>query len=227
MASGKIDSRQLQNIASSLTIEQLIAGAKSNRKSQAPPSETERLLISLWATILKRDERDFGVDDDFFQAGGDSIDAIRLVGMARKQGLLLTVSNIFQNPRISGLAKVATIKTNKGLETPIARFTLLKTQQDRPTAKQEVATMCGVNAEDIEDVFPCTPLQEGLIAMSMRREGDYVNRILLELHPDADIEQFQGAWEIFVAPPPILRIRIVQLIDVGPVQTVVRRSKRL
>jgi amino acid adenylation domain-containing protein len=225
--SGKIDSRQLRNIASSLTREQLIVGAKWNRERQVPPSETERILISLWATIFKKDERDFDVDDDFFQAGGDSIDAMRLVGMARKQGLLLTVSNIFQNSRISGLAKVVTTKMDKELETPIAPFSLLRILQDRRTATQEVATMCGVNAEDIEDVFPCTPLQEGLIAMSMRREGDYINRILLELRSDADIERFQRAWDTLVASTPILRTRILRLIGEGLVQAIVRGARGL
>ncbi|MDN5750280.1 MAG: AMP-binding protein, partial [Pseudonocardia sp.] len=59
----------------------------SSRPRRAPRSEAERLLCEVFAQLLG--VADVGVDDDFFELGGDSIISIGLVGQARRRGVAI------------------------------------------------------------------------------------------------------------------------------------------
>jgi aryl carrier-like protein len=62
-----------------------------------------RALVALWAEILKVE---VGIEDNFFELGGDSIQGIRVVAAAKRQGLLFTPRHLFQNQTIATLAAV-------------------------------------------------------------------------------------------------------------------------
>ncbi|PYI32544.1 hypothetical protein BP00DRAFT_301657, partial [Aspergillus indologenus CBS 114.80] len=61
----------------------------------------------------------------------------------------------------------------------------------------------------IQDVYPCTPLQQGLMAITGRQSSAYVNCQTFTLDPGLDLDRFQDAWRSLVAVTPILRTRIV------------------
>ncbi|GAB2724272.1 amino acid adenylation domain-containing protein [Streptomyces bullii] len=72
---------------------------------RAPGSPRERLLHEVFAEVLGREE--IGVDDSFFDLGGDSIVSMRLAARAHQAGLLLTAKDIFVHKTIARLAGVA------------------------------------------------------------------------------------------------------------------------
>ncbi|MFF3013192.1 amino acid adenylation domain-containing protein [Streptomyces sp. NPDC057939] len=92
-ANGKIDRAALPEPA-------LTAGAAT-----PPATENERLVCAAVATVLRLDE--VGVDQDFFQLGGDSILAISLLSALREAGLHVTARQIFTNSAVGALAAVA------------------------------------------------------------------------------------------------------------------------
>jgi amino acid adenylation domain-containing protein/non-ribosomal peptide synthase protein (TIGR01720 family) len=71
----------------------------------APESPVERVLAEVWREVL-RVER-VGVDDDFFELGGDSILSIQVVSRARRAGVFVTPRQLFESPTVAGLARVA------------------------------------------------------------------------------------------------------------------------
>ncbi|MGW6981075.1 amino acid adenylation domain-containing protein [Streptomyces sp. NPDC054932] len=72
----------------------------------APPvTENERVVCAAVAAVLRRDT--VGVDQDFFQLGGDSILAISLLSALREAGLHVTARQIFTNSVVGALAAVA------------------------------------------------------------------------------------------------------------------------
>ncbi|MFJ6051603.1 amino acid adenylation domain-containing protein [Streptomyces sp. NPDC092307] len=72
----------------------------------APPvTENERLVCAAVATVLRREA--VGVDQDFFQLGGDSILAISLLSALREAGLHVTARQIFTHSVVGALAAVA------------------------------------------------------------------------------------------------------------------------
>ncbi|SDD25289.1 non-ribosomal peptide synthetase [Actinokineospora iranica] len=69
-----------------------------------PRTEVERVLCALVAEVLRLPE--VGPDDRFFAIGGDSIQAISLVGRARAAGLEFTPRDVFEQQTPAGLATV-------------------------------------------------------------------------------------------------------------------------
>ncbi|MFB7680819.1 amino acid adenylation domain-containing protein, partial [Streptomyces rochei] len=63
----------------------------------------ERLLVELFGEILGVESA--GVDDGFFDLGGDSILSIQLVGRARAAGLVLSVRDVFEHQTPALLAR--------------------------------------------------------------------------------------------------------------------------
>ncbi|WP_323123645.1 non-ribosomal peptide synthetase, partial [Burkholderia alba] len=68
-------------------------------------NETEAALLSIWKAVLGRD--DLGVTDNFFEAGGDSIQSLQIIARAREAGLKLTPRQVFEHPTVAGLAQRA------------------------------------------------------------------------------------------------------------------------
>lgn len=66
----------------------------------APASPVAKMLARTWADILKTD--DIGMDDDFFDLGGDSLDGASLINsLQQKWGETIYVSSLFDAPTIA------------------------------------------------------------------------------------------------------------------------------
>jgi amino acid adenylation domain-containing protein len=71
----------------------------------APRDRTEELLAAAWAEVLGLER--VGVEDHFFQLGGDSLRSIQVVARAREAGLAITPAQVFQHPTVAALAALA------------------------------------------------------------------------------------------------------------------------
>ncbi|WDV56002.1 amino acid adenylation domain-containing protein [Streptomyces coeruleorubidus] len=70
-----------------------------------PTTDDERAVCAAVAAVLRLEE--VGVDQDFFQLGGDSILAISLLTALRDAGLYVTARQIFTHSTVGALASVA------------------------------------------------------------------------------------------------------------------------
>ncbi|WP_329618540.1 non-ribosomal peptide synthetase [Streptomyces sp. S465] len=70
-----------------------------------PSTEREKLLCTLFAEVLGVEK--VGVDESFFELGGDSIGSIQLISRARKAGLRFSPRDVFSHKTVEALAKVA------------------------------------------------------------------------------------------------------------------------
>src|SRR5439155_26154241 len=72
----------------------------------APRTEVERIVAAAWAEALGADR--IGVEDNFFERGGDSILSIRVVSRLRAElGVELSPRALFATPTVAGLAATA------------------------------------------------------------------------------------------------------------------------
>jgi amino acid adenylation domain-containing protein/non-ribosomal peptide synthase protein (TIGR01720 family) len=71
----------------------------------APRTDAERVLASIWAQVLDRGT--VGIHDNFFDLGGDSILAMRVVSRAREAGLSISARHIFEHQTVAELAPAA------------------------------------------------------------------------------------------------------------------------
>lgn len=69
-----------------------------------PASALESALAEVWAQVLQVPS--VGVEDNFFERGGDSILSIQLVSRARERGLHFTPRDVFQHQTVRRLASV-------------------------------------------------------------------------------------------------------------------------
>ncbi|MFE7409485.1 amino acid adenylation domain-containing protein [Streptomyces laurentii] len=76
--------------------------ASPSRTSREPGTPAEKILCELFAATLGRP--DVGVEDDFFDLGGDSIVSIRLVSRARSRGLAISTRDVFRYRTVAELA---------------------------------------------------------------------------------------------------------------------------
>jgi acyl-coenzyme A synthetase/AMP-(fatty) acid ligase len=94
-ANGKVDRRRLP------------APSAAPAGTRTPPrTETERLVSAVWAEVL--DGAGFGIDDDFFDVGGHSLLAIKVVARLRRQlASPVAVVDLFKHPTVRRLAAFA------------------------------------------------------------------------------------------------------------------------
>ncbi|KAK5993871.1 Nonribosomal peptide synthetase GRA1 [Cladobotryum mycophilum] len=235
-ATGKVDRRHLRERGSALAWSEIVerqSTIMSAREYYEPSNDVERQLCQIWAEVLSLDATTISTADNFLRLGGDSIAAMRVVAAAREMGLSLTVADLFKTPILVDLAQVAKPESVSQMEGEIPPFSLLNGEKDTASLCEEAARICGVDIAEIEDVYPCTPLQEGMMALTTRSERvpngqdlsslalNYISRTAYELPGQIDAEQFEKAWSGVARYTPIIRTRIIDLPGQGLVQVVI------
>jgi non-ribosomal peptide synthase protein (TIGR01720 family) len=74
---------------------------------QAPSDAVEQILADIYAQVLGLDR--VGVDESFFELGGDSILSMQVVARARSAGVLCRPRDVFTEQTVARLARVATV----------------------------------------------------------------------------------------------------------------------
>ncbi|KAK2749779.1 NRPS [Onygenales sp. PD_40] len=222
---GKVNRRMLGEIVGRLPTKQLrqFRLAEIGRRNSLTESRKELKLRGLFAAALHLPVEEVGVDDDFLLLGLDSITAIDIVGRAQEIGLSVTVELIFQHPSINRLAK--NIQNLSPCCSPsISAFRLLES-----TKVEELiacaAAQCHILPNQIEDIYPCTPLQEAVMACTAKDPGMFQATFRYQLPSEIDIESFRRAFSTVCKAMPILRTRIIQSETFGALQVVVESDK--
>ncbi|KAJ4245898.1 Nonribosomal peptide synthetase 30 [Fusarium falciforme] len=215
-ATGKMNRRILRQIGSSFSAKQLAAARKAREQGtssqEQPSTNAQRELQQIWSRILDLPIDLIGLDDGFFSLGGDSVSAMKVVGEARKAGIELAVADIFTHRTLRLITDNSKSIKREGEETInniIPPFSLVGNEIDIEALRQNISTQCKIDTSKVQDAYPCTPLQEGLISLASKRPGDYVMQAVLELSSEVSIAKFQAAWEETVKTIGVLRTRIV------------------
>ena len=221
MVSGKIDRGKIRGMYEQLSRQEINAqDVARSTENTGPMTNMERELAALWSTVLEVPSDTIRTDDSFIHLGGDSVGAMKLTTMARDNSFKLSVTDILRYPSLADQSqRMRTVHNTQ--ETVVPPFSLLPANVSSTAAREQIAALCGVATRMIEDAFPCTPLQEGLLALTLQRPGSHVAQWAYELRPDIDLDSFRQAWDDTIAATPILRTRIVDLPGSGMMQVVI------
>ncbi|OXS19100.1 non-ribosomal peptide synthetase, partial [Pseudomonas fluorescens] len=103
----------------------------------APQSALEQQIAAIWADVLGVEQ--IGVNDNFFERGGDSIISIQVVSRARAAGIHFTAKALFQHQTVRSLARVAQLHAVAVIDqgpvqgqTPLLPFQQLFFERDLP-----------------------------------------------------------------------------------------------
>jgi acyl-coenzyme A synthetase/AMP-(fatty) acid ligase len=92
---GKIDRARLPEVDRS--------EKPAGQRRVMPRTRKEQMLTDIWRALLKTDS--VGIDDDFFELGGDSLSAMRLVArVLQETGEKMDIRMVFDKPTIRALA---------------------------------------------------------------------------------------------------------------------------
>ncbi|KAJ5862889.1 hypothetical protein N7455_006957 [Penicillium solitum] len=222
LVSLKTNRKQLRALGNDLTRRHIAELRLSTVVKIAPRTEMEHKLHGLWLKLFG-DETEIGVNDHFFSLGGDSLKAMKLVAAAREQLLAVQVTDIFQSPVLEHLALKVKKVENKAPQD-VLPFSLLPASWEADAARVEVASLCNLDPSEVADVYPCTPLQEALMALSAKYTDAYVAQRVIELQDIQTAQRLQSAFERVSTESAILRTRIVQVPRRGLMQLVVRAN---
>ncbi|MFE6617171.1 amino acid adenylation domain-containing protein [Amycolatopsis sp. NPDC057786] len=181
-------------------------------EGREPVTEAERVLCGLFAEVLGIERA--GVDDGFFELGGDSILAVRVAARAAKAGLLVTPSQIFGERTPARLAAVAGAVEDRPVEGPLVEL----------TAEDE--TELAASVPDAVEVWPLAPLQAGLLFQTtLDDQGPdiYQTQWIVELTGPLDVARLRSVWEAVFARHPELRLTFHRLASGKAVQAVAGR----
>jgi amino acid adenylation domain-containing protein len=209
-ANGKVDDQRLPAPA-----------ATAQTSGYVPPqSDVERQLVQLWSELLQLDADTLGVETNFFELGGDSILSIQVVSRAAKQGLHFTARDLFASKDIRTLARCVT------QAAPVVRRAMAPRRQvtaqdytpaDFPLSKasqlelsQWLAQLQQHDAAQLEDLYPATGMQQGMLFHSTLLPSSYVSQLAVRLD-GLQPALFKQAWVEVVKRHAVLRTAFVGL----------------
>ncbi|KAJ5450823.1 AMP-dependent synthetase/ligase [Penicillium cf. griseofulvum] len=209
LASGKMDRRHIQECLETIDSSTLdsILDFQTAEASHLPAeglydfgddatSTLAHQLRALWSEVLDIPENNISFQRPFLALGGDSISAMRVTGKARSQGLHFTVRDILYHSTIAGLAPH--VQRMDQLQHPAS--TKIKSDQKHryPLLVQGSQNVEGMlqklssklkppGVDEIEDIYPCSPSQEGMIVSQLRQ-------------PERKLYNFEVTWEVSAKP---------------------------
>ncbi|MCP3674409.1 MAG: hypothetical protein GY829_08055, partial [Gammaproteobacteria bacterium] len=87
-------------------------------------TDTEKQLVDIWGSILKLPTNKIGINDSFFELGGDSLMAIQFASAAEEQSLFFNTASLFESRTIAELANIILDTKNKATTTKISQQTV-------------------------------------------------------------------------------------------------------
>ncbi|MEO5647347.1 MAG: condensation domain-containing protein, partial [Chitinophagaceae bacterium] len=172
---------------------------------KAPESPTEIVLVSIWEKLLSR--QNISIRDNFFDIGGDSIKAIRLVGLVNK--LLhktIAIKSIYEQTNLASLASFIDAQKD---EAEIKEWE--NTRDEIETLKLSIVNdgkLSGYLPPGWEDIFPMSDIEKGMLYYTMvdKESAIYHDQLFSQLSNfDLDFGIFKKAFLLLVNKHESLR----------------------
>ncbi|MEH2284995.1 MAG: amino acid adenylation domain-containing protein [Nostoc sp.] len=125
----------------------------------APRNADEESFCAIVAAVLGLEK--VGIDDNFFEIGGDSILALQVIAKAKKAGFAISARDLYEFATVRQLAVKKSVLTTTALSETTAIYLISESDRQRLP-------------KDAEDAYPLSSLQGGMLYHS-------------EMHPDSAI----------------------------------------
>jgi len=162
------------------------------------------------AALAEVNKSDITMDSSIFELGLDSIEAIKLSSRLRRHGMKISVSSIMRNPTIRKLVLFlrgsSTHPKGSAVEGLLPKFA----ERIRKGWKSQ-------KRDEIEAIYPTTPLQEAMIAETLASDYQlYFNHDILRLEDWVDTGNLRRAWAAVVERSEILRTSFFNTSELFP-----------
>ncbi|CAN8101242.1 unnamed protein product [Discula destructiva] len=140
----------------------------------------------------------------FIHMGIDSVTAIRFSRKLREKGIKATASQVIRTRCIGTLAQQ--VEAKRASSTMVDTTTTTPQVNDTPVAALTIEAQPWSDGDEVEVVYPCTPLQTGMLSLTLAMDPRlYSHHHAVTLSPQIDNDRLQQAWTAVVAKDDILR----------------------
>ncbi|MFL6140042.1 MAG: amino acid adenylation domain-containing protein, partial [Frankiaceae bacterium] len=166
-----------------------------------PRDERERALAAIWSEVLGAPR--VGMMDNFFALGGNSIHFVAVLAKARAAGLRFTFQQLFRHQTVAALAAAIAAEEQR---TDVADAVQAERGAHRPfdlISPEDRAKL----PDDVEDAYPLSMLQAGLIFQTEVTGGlgQYHDVLGYLIRAPFDAAAFEEAVRTMVRRHPVLR----------------------
>jgi amino acid adenylation domain-containing protein/thioester reductase-like protein len=204
------------------------------RTYETPLGAIEKVIAEIWQDLLGIER--VGRLDNFFELGGHSLLIVQMLERLRRIGLTASVRSVYANPVVRDLAHTLSTESVVELEVPPNRIPagcthitpqmLTLVELDSGQIGKIVQSVPG-GAENVQDIYPLVPLQDGMLFHHLLRggEGDaYALPTLLLLSSRETLRKLIDALQAVIDRHDARRSAILWEELPRPVQVVYRHS---
>ncbi|WP_420630847.1 amino acid adenylation domain-containing protein [Candidatus Leptofilum sp.] len=170
----------------------------------APRNKLEETITDIWQDVLGIDR--VGVDDGFFELGGDSLLAMQVLNRTREATQAkLSFRHLFEKQTVAKLAELV------------------------GEAREETAVPPSITPQEIRDHYPLSVAQQGIWFL-WKLEPDspyYTAQGVIHLRGEVDVAILQRAWQTLIDRHVILRAKFGVDENGRPVQAFPQRQDEL
>ncbi|POR38693.1 Siderophore peptide synthetase [Tolypocladium paradoxum] len=221
-SSGKVDRRRLQAAFEELPQDCLESASYTTQslEDDAGWTEMESNIANVISNSTKTARADIGRWTPFAALGVDSISAIEIArALSSDLGARIPISAILQNPSVAQLGK-SLYANEKAAKADVTREV---SDAFATTFADQVRRALAHDPDAIEEILPCTPLQEAMLSQG---QGSYCNKILLRLGVRAD--DMREYWDEMSQRHGILRTCFVTTNNAAhPIAQVVLKNWKI
>lgn len=162
---------------------------KVSKTYKSPQTKVEKIIAQVWKEVLN--EKRVGLDENFFELGGDSIKSLQIITKLKNYGIKLKPQDFISYPTIGEQAWLAEESKEKDNEIAVT------------TEKQSF------ESKVVE--LPLTPLQSVMLMETLKDpDSNAYWQIISYLLPETtSMENIHIAWNKTVEANPVLRTRFI------------------
>jgi amino acid adenylation domain-containing protein len=211
----KADSKQLKLTYDSLSVEYLQTLSQSGQGDKQW-TEHEQGIVNIIATALRAEVASVTRSSSVFELGLDSISIISFSRALQDAGLENAKLSIVRNNSSIG-ALVRALLDVDTFDQSRQNAKVAISQEIAAFSQKHIIMLCkelGISSAAVEGIYPCTPVQEGMIYRFLESDQPlYFNKFEFLLHDSIDTEKLFNAWGSVVAHLDILRTSFVATDD--------------
>ncbi|KAF1921200.1 hypothetical protein BDU57DRAFT_40928 [Ampelomyces quisqualis] len=179
---------------------------------------TVGIIRQVLAAVSQTPEDEITDDMTIFHLGLDSISAIKVSSLLRKQNIILSVGNMLRAGSINSMAHIADGCSTKDTESEEDYALVIKRVMNKVDLDQILhsAQHEGCEILDMEEVeiLPATAGQVYMISMWLNTNGSsFYPEFTYHVSQNIAFEQLQSAWKALITANPILRTYLVATQD--------------
>jgi surfactin family lipopeptide synthetase A len=212
---GKVDRKALMKFSGKV---------EENEGRLLPTNPTEAKLVETWKSFLSLET--VGIKDNFFNIGGDSIKAIRLINVINdKLDSNLEIVDLYVHGTIQELAEKINRDKDRAVDGKIKQEVCEEIEALKNRILTENKDKFG---NEVEDIYPMSDIETGMMFHSLKEVSAavYHDQMVYQVKFDGfDAEKFGKAFILLAAKHSVLRMGFNVEDFKEPVQIVYKEVK--